>query len=125
MFEQGARQHPPRVVYRAYLAQSDVFIGLYWQRYGQPPAGADVSGLEEEFDLAAKQRPSTTPARRSSPSTPSGQPGTDMPTIDLVGQEPAAAPEGHLLIQTPDQRLRVFVSSTLTDLELPLLSTIA
>ena len=54
MFEQGARPHPPRAVYRAYLAQSDVFIGLYWQRYGQPPADADVSGLEEEFDLSAK-----------------------------------------------------------------------
>src|SRR5262249_37440692 len=24
------------------------------QRYGQPPAGADVSGLEEEFDLSAR-----------------------------------------------------------------------
>src|SRR5215468_4972272 len=54
MFEQGARPHPPREVYRAYLAHSDVFIGLYWQRYGQPPAGADVSGLEEEFDLSAR-----------------------------------------------------------------------
>src|SRR6188472_3412387 len=54
MFEQGARPHPPRDVYRAYLAQSDVFIGLYWQRYGRSPAGADVSGLEEEFDLSAK-----------------------------------------------------------------------
>ena len=28
-FEQGARPHSPRDVYRAYLAQSDVFIGLY------------------------------------------------------------------------------------------------
>jgi predicted ATPase len=54
MFEQGARPHPPRDVYRAYLAQSDVFIGLYWQRYGQPPPDADVSGLEEEFDLSAE-----------------------------------------------------------------------
>src|SRR6516162_1569688 len=54
MFEQGARPHPPRDVYRAYLAHSDVFIGLYWQRYGQPPPGADVSGLEEEFDLSAR-----------------------------------------------------------------------
>ena len=53
MFEQGARPHPPRDVYRAYLAQSDVFIGLYWQRYGQAPPGMDVSGLEEEFDLSA------------------------------------------------------------------------
>jgi hypothetical protein len=27
MFEAGARPHPPREVYQAYLAQSDVFIG--------------------------------------------------------------------------------------------------
>src|ERR1700751_2633321 len=53
MFEQGARPYPPRDVYRAYLAQSDVFIGLYWQRYGQVLPGMDVSGLEEEFDLSA------------------------------------------------------------------------
>ena len=53
IFEQGARAHPPRDVYRAYLEQSDVFIGLYWQRYGQAPPGMDVSGLEEEFDLSA------------------------------------------------------------------------
>jgi hypothetical protein len=53
MFEQGARAHPPREVYRAYLEQSDVFIGLYWQRYGQAPPGMDVSGLEEEFELSA------------------------------------------------------------------------
>ena len=52
MFEAGARPYPPREVYRAYLAQSDVFIGLYWQRYGQPPPGAQVSGLEEEFELS-------------------------------------------------------------------------
>ena len=34
MFELGARAHPPRDLYRAYLAQSDVFVGIYWQRYG-------------------------------------------------------------------------------------------
>jgi predicted ATPase len=52
MFEAGARPYPPREVYQQYLAQSDVFIGLYWQRYGQPPPGAQVSGLEEEFELS-------------------------------------------------------------------------
>jgi hypothetical protein len=31
LFELGARPHPPQELYRAYLAQSDVFIGLYWQ----------------------------------------------------------------------------------------------
>ena len=52
MFELGARPYPPREVYQQYLAQSDVFIGLYWQRYGQPAPGAHVSGLEEEFGLS-------------------------------------------------------------------------
>jgi predicted ATPase len=52
MFEQGARPHPPQEVYRSYLAQSDVFIGLYWQRYGWVGPGMKVSGLEEEFDLS-------------------------------------------------------------------------
>src|SRR5690242_5925799 len=33
-FESGARPYPPRELYRPYLAQSDIFVGLYWQRYG-------------------------------------------------------------------------------------------
>jgi len=52
MFELGAQPHPPQEVYRAYLAQSDVFIGLYWQRYGWIGPGMEISGLEEEFDLS-------------------------------------------------------------------------
>jgi predicted ATPase len=52
MFEAGARPYPPAEVYRAYLAQADVFIGLYWQRYGQLVPGAQVSGLEDEFELS-------------------------------------------------------------------------
>jgi hypothetical protein len=52
MFEAGARPYSPEEVFRAYLAQADVFIGLYWQRYGQLVPGAQVSGLEEEFDLS-------------------------------------------------------------------------
>src|ERR1700751_4180795 len=54
MFEQGARPHPPRELYRSYLAQSDVFIGLYWQRYGQVRPEMQVSSLEDEFDLSAR-----------------------------------------------------------------------
>jgi Domain of unknown function (DUF4062) len=53
MFEAGARPYPPRDLYRAYLAQSDVFIGLYWQRYGEAAPGTAVSGLEEEFELSS------------------------------------------------------------------------
>src|SRR5215475_5773607 len=49
----GARLHPPRAMYRAYLAQSQVFVGIYWQRYGWVAPGMGVSGLEDEFRLAA------------------------------------------------------------------------
>jgi predicted ATPase len=53
LFDLEARPRPPRDVYRAYVAQSDIFIGLYWQSYGQVPPGTRVSGLEEEFDLSS------------------------------------------------------------------------
>ena len=53
MFELGARPHPPRQVYRAYLAQSHVFVGVYWQSYGLVAPGADISGLEDEYLLSA------------------------------------------------------------------------
>ena len=52
MFELGARPHPPRELYRAYLAQSDIFIGLYWQRYGWIGPDMDISGLEDELRLS-------------------------------------------------------------------------
>jgi Domain of unknown function (DUF4062) len=52
MFELGSRPHPPRELYRSYLAQSDVFVGLYWQSYGWVAPGEEVSGLEEEYELA-------------------------------------------------------------------------
>jgi predicted ATPase len=53
MFELGARPHPPRQVYRSYLAQSQIFIGVYWQSYGRVAPGEQVSGLEEEYRLSA------------------------------------------------------------------------
>jgi len=52
LFELGARPHPPRALYRSYLAQSDVFVGIYWQRYGWVAPDMDVSGLEDEFVLS-------------------------------------------------------------------------
>ena len=52
MFEMGARAHPPRDLYRAYLDQSDVFLGIYWQRYGWIAPGETISGLEDEYALA-------------------------------------------------------------------------
>jgi predicted ATPase len=53
MFELGARPHPPRTVYRAYLAQSQVFVAIYWQSYGWVAPGEQTSGLEDEYQLSA------------------------------------------------------------------------
>ncbi len=53
MFELGARAHPPRELYRSYLAQSQIFVGLYWERYGWVAPGESISGLEDEFLLSA------------------------------------------------------------------------
>lgn len=52
MFELGARPHPPVDLYRSYLEQSDVFVGIYWQSYGWVAPGAEISGLEDEFRLS-------------------------------------------------------------------------
>lgn len=57
MFELGARPHPPRDVYRAYLEQSDVFVGVYWQQYGWIAPDEQVSGLEDEYRLAPRDMP--------------------------------------------------------------------
>ena len=35
------------------LEQSQVFVGIYWQRYGWIAPGTDISGLEDEYRLAA------------------------------------------------------------------------
>jgi predicted ATPase len=53
MFELGARPHPPRDLYRAYLAQSAVFVGIYCRQYGWVAPGEEVSGLEDEYLLSA------------------------------------------------------------------------
>ena len=53
LFEPGARPYPARNVYQAYLAQSQVFVGIYWQSYGWVAPGEQVSGLEDEYQLAA------------------------------------------------------------------------
>jgi predicted ATPase len=66
MLESGAQPHRARDVYRAYLEQSDVFVGIYWQQYGRSwpregrsggpdaadGAGPGASGLEDEFRLS-------------------------------------------------------------------------
>jgi len=57
MFELGARPHPPRDLYRAYLAQSDIFVGLYGEQYGWVAPGEEISGLEDEYRLSPAGMP--------------------------------------------------------------------
>src|SRR5262245_1405121 len=52
MFELGARSHPPRSLYRAYLDQSDIFVGIYWQNYGWTAPDMPISGVEDEYVLS-------------------------------------------------------------------------
>jgi hypothetical protein len=52
MFEVGARSHPAGEVYRAYLRQSDVFVGIYGRSYGWVAPAETVSGLEDEYLLS-------------------------------------------------------------------------
>ena len=49
LFELGARPHPPRTLYQAYLEQSHIFIGIYWQSYGWVAPDLNISGVEDEF----------------------------------------------------------------------------
>ena len=44
-------------LYRAYLEQSDVFIGIYWQHYGWIAPGDEISGLEDEYRLTPRDMP--------------------------------------------------------------------
>jgi predicted ATPase/Tfp pilus assembly protein PilF len=52
MFESGARPHPAQQLYQAYLSQSHIFIGVYWQGYGRIAPGMQLSGLEDEYNLS-------------------------------------------------------------------------
>ncbi len=55
LFELGARSHPPRTLYRAYLEQSHIFVGIYWQRYGWVAPDMELSGLEDEYRLSGQK----------------------------------------------------------------------
>ncbi len=56
-FEAGARPHPPRDLYSAYLDQSHIFLGIYWNSYGWIAPGSDISGLEDEYRLCGNKKP--------------------------------------------------------------------
>jgi Domain of unknown function (DUF4062) len=79
LFEEGARPYPPQELYRAYLAQSDIFVGLYWQRYGRVGPGMELSGLEEELQQSEglpRLLYVKTPAPTASPAWPACWPGS-------------------------------------------------
>ena len=52
MSDLGAGAHSARDVYRAYLEQSQVFIGIYGQSYGPLVSDMTISCLEDEYELA-------------------------------------------------------------------------
>ena len=56
-FEAGARPHPPRDLYSAYLDQSHIFLGIYWNSYGWVAPGQTISGLEDEYRLCGNKKP--------------------------------------------------------------------
>lgn len=55
-FEEQARPHPPRELYSSYLAQSEIFVGIYGIGYGwiDEKAGMRISGLHDEWKLSEK-----------------------------------------------------------------------
>ena len=55
MFELGARPHPAQELYRAYLDQSHLFVGIYWQKYGWVAPDMTISGLEDEYQPVGQQ----------------------------------------------------------------------
>ncbi len=55
MFEQGASPHLARHLYRAYIEQSHIFIGIYGTQYGWMGPGMEISGLEDEYNEAARK----------------------------------------------------------------------
>ena len=55
LFEEiGARPYPPREMYEPRLRTSDVFVAVYREEYGWVASGMSISGIEDEFDIAAE-----------------------------------------------------------------------
>ena len=52
-FGDGARPLPPPAIYREQLRKCPIFVGIYWNDYGQPVDGLDISGIEDEYNRSA------------------------------------------------------------------------
>ena len=95
MFELGARPHPPRQLYRAYLEQSDVFVGIYWQQYGWIAPGEEISGLEDEYRLAPREMPKLIYVK---------QPGTrEERLVELMARVQSDDTASYTPFSTPDE----------------------
>jgi predicted ATPase/class 3 adenylate cyclase len=95
LFESGARPYPARELYRAYIEQSQIFIGIYWQSYGWVAPGTEVSGLEDEFRLAG-DRPRLIYVKRPAPERD--------PRLDaLLGEIKRDAPVTYRYFSTADE----------------------
>ncbi|AKB43958.1 tetratricopeptide repeat protein [Methanosarcina vacuolata] len=55
-FEVGARPDNPQEVYRAYLEQSHIYVGIFWKSYGWISPKMTISGLEDEFNLSSQKK---------------------------------------------------------------------
>lgn len=53
MADVGGRPYAPVALFRAYIEQGDVFVGLHGASYGEPIDDRGVSALEHEYELAA------------------------------------------------------------------------
>lgn len=95
MFELGARPHPPRALYRAYLDQSHVFVGLYWQRYGWIAPDMTISGLEDEYRLC-EGKPMLIYIKEPSPDR-------ESELTELISQIEADGRASYRMFETPDE----------------------
>ena len=55
MFDAGASPHPPRQRYRAFLEQSHIYVGIFWESYGWIAPDMEISGIEDEYEIAQQQ----------------------------------------------------------------------
>ena len=86
MFELGARPHPPRELYRAYLAQSDVFVGIYGEQLRLGGAGERGLGPRGRVPALRATMPKLSTSRRPRPSVISGSPSSSSAS----GRRPAS-----------------------------------
>lgn len=51
-FEGASRPHPPQKLYKAYLEQSHIYVGIFWKSYGWVAPDMKISGIEDEYNLS-------------------------------------------------------------------------